>query len=52
MALPVTMNGLRDLTDLYLHENLLSMLPDTIGESGVKGRGEGREEGKMGGGGG
>ena len=41
MALPVTIDGLNLLTDLYLQENLLSMLPDTIGE----GEGEGEREG-------
>ena len=34
MAIPVTIDGLNLLTDLYLQENLLSMLPDTIGEGG------------------
>ena len=32
MALPVTMDGLTELTDLYLQNNLLSCLPDTAGE--------------------
>lgn len=36
MALPVTIDGLSLLTDLYLQENLLSMLPDTIGERGER----------------
>lgn len=36
MALPVTIDGLSLLTDLYLQENLLSMLPDTIGEGGER----------------
>ena len=47
MALPVTIDGLNLLTDLYLQENLLSMLPDTIGEGEGGG---GREEGRGGGG--
>ena len=50
MALPVTIDGLSLLTDLYLQENLLSMLPDTIGEGGERkeregGGGRGKEEG-------
>ena len=34
MAIPVTIDGLNLLTDLYLQENLLSMLPDTVGKGG------------------
>ena len=50
MALPVTIDGLSLLTDLYLQENLLSMLPDTIGEGGKRkeregGGGRGKGEG-------
>ena len=49
MALPVTIDGLNLLTDLYLQENLLSMLPDTIGEGeGGGGRGEGEAVGEEG----
>ena len=46
MALPVTMDGLAGLTDLYLQDNLLSCLPDTAGE---RGGGGGFGEGSAGG---
>lgn len=43
MAIPVTIDGLNLLTDLYLQENLLSRLPDTIGEGGGGEGGDGME---------